>query len=164
MLRDAWRAKMDNPAIVDTVAAKLADLAAERDAVVKERESVKGLGETPAPGEALADIKTLADLLAADNSNDMRTRVRSAVRSIVETVYVLAIGSRAREIAAVRLQFRSARHRDYVLLARSASRTTPAQWACESFASAGLPTDADLRDQKQAAKLEALLTRHAARQ
>jgi len=163
-LRAAWRGKMNDPAIVDVVAAKLAELAKEREETVKEREKVKGDVASATSGESLREIVTLADVLSRDNSDETRLKVRAALRSVVETIHVMTVSpSRTRKLAAVRVQFRSGGHRDYVIGTRSATKAAAETWEAESFADAGLPDGADLRDADQAKKLEALLVKHTAK-
>ena len=161
-LIEKWSAQMDNPAIVDTVAAKLAELNVKRRAVENELKEAEYADSVPV-AEAWRECRTLADVLRDNNSIEARTKVRAALQRCIESVTCLIVslkGTRTK-VAAVRVQFRSDVHREYLITARSAcGNRREASWAAESFADAGLP-NADLREPKQAAKLEALLTKHA---
>lgn len=164
-LIEKWSAQMDNPAIVDTVAAKLAELSVKRRGVEKELEEAEYEDSVPM-AEAWRECRTLADVLRDDNSIETRTKVRTALRRCIESVTCLIVslkGTRTK-VAAVRVQFRNGVHRDYLITARSVcGNRREASWAAESFADAGLP-DADLREPKQAAKLGALLVKHISKQ
>jgi DNA invertase Pin-like site-specific DNA recombinase len=163
-LIEKWLAQMDNPAIVDTVAAKLAELNVKRRAVERELEEAEYEDSVPM-AEAWRECRTLADVLRDDNSIEMRTKVRAALRRCIESVtcLIVALKGTRTKVAAVRVQFRSGVHREYLITARSVcGNRREASWAAESFADAGLP-NADLREPKQASKLEVLLTKHAAK-
>jgi DNA invertase Pin-like site-specific DNA recombinase len=165
-LREAWRAKMDDVRIVNTVAAKLVELEGEYREAVEERNTARRELAAPA-ADAIDEVNTLADLLAKDNSAETRLKVRAALRQCIESVTLLnvSVAQKTRH-AAARVQFKGGNHRDYFIVTRSEVGGACAQegtWAAESFATAGLPTDADLRDPKQAKKLEALLVRHTAK-
>ena len=115
--------------------------------------------------EAWGRYRTLADILRDDNAAETRTKVRAAVRRCVESItcLIVPIKGTATRVAAVRVQFRNGFHREYLITARSAcGNRRNASWAAESFADAGLPT-ADLREPKQAKRLEALLVKHTAK-
>ncbi len=150
-----WTAQMDNPAIVDTVAAKLTDLQLRRRKVVEELAEAEREAATPL-AEVWGDYLSLASLLARDNSDDMRSKVRTVLRRCIDSVTCLFVRRGTVRLAAVRVQFRgSEAHRDYLVTARQKSGGTtprPAAWDTRSFADAypgrgGL----DLRDTKQAA-------------
>ena len=113
--------------------------------------------------DAIDEIKTLANLLQRDDSDEMRTKIRAALRAAIETVTCLLVsaGQKTRH-AAVRVQFRSGTHRDYIVTTRSTvggACPQAATWAALSFASAGLPDELDLRKPADAAKIEKLLAR-----
>lgn len=159
-----WSAQMDNAAIVDTVAAKLTELNVKRKVVADELAEAEYEDSVPI-AEAWREYRTLADVLEKDNSSETRAKVRAALRRCIESVTCLIVsvqGTRTK-VAAVRVQFRSGAHREYLITARSAcGNRREASWAAESFADAGLP-DADLREPKQAAQLASLLVKHTAK-
>ncbi|HJZ56807.1 MAG TPA: recombinase family protein, partial [Gemmataceae bacterium] len=157
-----WRQKMDNLAIVDTVAAKLEELNGRiaelrKDLAEAEREA----GSTLA--EAWGEFGTLAELLSQDTSDALREKVRSALRRAVESVTCLFLGRGRIRLAAVRVQFRTGRHRDYVIAYKPgySNRTTkrPGRMEVRSFAEAGLPDKLDLRKPADVKHVEAMLGR-----
>lgn len=157
----AWEAKMDDIAIVNAVAAKLAALGAEKKRVAEEH--AEALREASSPiGAAWKDVTTLAGMLAKDDGDDLRLKVRGALRRAIESVACLFMASPAAKftrLAAVRVQFKSGTHRDYLITARAqnAAANRSATWAVASFADAGLPS-LDLRKPEHAARLEKAIT------
>ncbi len=156
-LAKAWEAKMDDPAIIDTVAKKLADLNTRRKAVAAELDAAKQEAASPV-ARAWGEFRTLADLLDAGASDELRVKVRAALRRAVETVTCLFVARGPTRVAAVRVQFRGRDvHRDYFIVSRPAavnqSVKRPATWEVASFSDAGLPP-LDLREQGHAARLE----------
>lgn len=149
-----WTAKMEDPAIVDTVAAKLGELNQKRKAVTAELAQAQREAASPVP-EAWGEFRGLADLLRKDNSDDVRIKVREALRRAVEGVICLFVVRGGVRIAAVRVQFvGSDAHRDYLICHRkrvfNGTVGRDAQTRVVSFSAAdGL----DLRNQNHAAKL-----------
>src|SRR5262249_25841660 len=158
------RAKMDNPATVDIVAAKLAELNTRRKDLAAEladlqRDAASGLAES------WGEFRGLADMMDKDKSDELRIRVRAALRRTIESVTCLFMGDTQHRFGAVRVQFAgSGAHRDYVIaqhvgrLPRGAAREKP---AVMSFAEAGLSDSLDLRKPKDAAALEREIERWA---
>src|SRR5262249_32307915 len=112
-----WMAKMDNPAIVDTVAEKLAELNTRRKGLTADLAEAQREGPSP-PAERWGEGRTLADLLAADPSDELREKVRAALRRAVETIACLFVSGRGNgaRLAAVQVHFRgSGRRRDYLV-------------------------------------------------
>jgi DNA invertase Pin-like site-specific DNA recombinase len=158
-----WTGKMDNPLLVDTVAAKLADLQLRRRKVVEELAEAEHEAATPL-AEVWGDYLSLAALLKRDNSDDMRGKVRTVLRRCIESVTCLFVRRGTVRLAAVQVQFRGTdAHRDYLITARQKSGGTaprPAAWDVRSFADAcpgrgGL----DLRDPKHATAVGAVLAK-----
>jgi DNA invertase Pin-like site-specific DNA recombinase len=149
-LYEKWQAKMDNPAIVDTVAAKLTELDGKRKALADELAAYRPDPATPAD---LDKVKTAARSLAEDDSDRNRMRVRDAVRAAVESIHCLFVGDRRMRFAACRVQFRNSQlHRDYLILRRGLSD--------EPEVRSGLPTGRlDLRQPADAARVKAELDR-----
>lgn len=92
-------------------------------------------------------------------------RVRAGLMQVIEAIHVLIVVPGVTKLAAVQVVFRGGGSRSYIIsyAPQRGSHTSgkPAESNSETFAEAGLPTDADLRDPKQAAKLEALILKHA---
>lgn len=147
-----WTAKMDDPNIVDTVAAKLAELNVRRKAIGTELANLQRESDAP---EAWGEFRSLADLLRKDNSDDLRIRVRAALRRAIDCMTCLFVARGGVRLAAVRVQFAgSVAHRDYLIFYRkrqfNGTVHRPVETKVVSFAAAnGL----DLRNQKDAAKL-----------
>jgi DNA invertase Pin-like site-specific DNA recombinase len=148
-----WRAKMDNPNIVEAVAAKLDEIAVERKRLVAELSEAQVLVANPLSeswGAARAAGKALAD----DDSDEARERYRVAVRRAVDSIHVLFIPGRSIRVAAVQVWFKSGAHRDYLIGYRPARGRLPGETLPpESFASAGLP-ELDFRKAANVARLE----------
>lgn len=158
-----WTAKMDDPAIADTVAAKLAEYSTKLRKVNAELAEAQRAAASPV-GQMWGELRTLADLLREDNSDEMRTRVRAVLRRSIESVTCLFVARGRTRFAAVRVQFAgSAYHRDYLLRHRMAfhHRTKPRPASTEplTFADAVGQVALDLRNPAHAKKLEAVLMR-----
>jgi DNA invertase Pin-like site-specific DNA recombinase len=150
-----WTAKMENLAIVDTVAAKLADLNTQRGKLAAEQAAAQREAASPL-SESWNEFRSLADLLREDTSDELRVKVRAALRRSIESVYCLFAVRGALRIAAAQVWFAGGSHRDYLILHRAATRGAvgdrPARWWVRSLA-ATAPGPLDLRKQKDAAKL-----------
>jgi hypothetical protein len=157
-----WRGKMDDPKIVDTVAEKLGELEGKRKALAEELATARQEASSPL-SESWGTFKSLADLLAADDSPELRERVRSALRRNVETVTCLFVGVGRVRLAAVRVQFRGAdAHRDYLIhwMPPKANKYAqrPGRWHVSSFATAVPQADRlDLRKPAHAERLARML-------
>ena len=109
-----WKAKMNNPAIVDLVAEKLGELNTERKQLVADLENAKREAASPL-SDALDELNTLAGVLAKDNSEETRLKVRAAIRKIVTGVWVLLVKNGKTRLAAVRVMFGTEKARDYLI-------------------------------------------------
>lgn len=91
--------------------------------------------------------------------NETRARLRTVLRRVIDKVVCLFVGRGMTRLAAVRIQFRGDRHRDYVIVHQAAHAPSkrPARSVPLSFAEAGLPDDLDLRERDDAARVEKLL-------
>lgn len=162
-LAKKWRAKMDDPDLVDVVAEKLKELEQEKREVTARLNEARQEGAVPM-SEAVGQFHTVGQQLDKDNSDENRIRCREALRFVVDSVWCLFMPGKGKRLAAVQVWFKSGAHRDYVIMARpgGASRhgPWPAVWAVRSLADAGLPT-IDLRNKKAAEGLERALTKHA---
>jgi hypothetical protein len=156
-----WKAKMDDPRLVDVVAEKLAELGGERKALVADLEGARQEAADPAI-DAWGRFRSLAALLKSDKSDDTRTAVRTALRRAVESVHCLFTGKGRIRLAGVRVQFRGTnQHRDYVIAyspGRSNHRVKREGrlWK-ESAAWVDGPGALDLRKSADAVKVERLL-------
>jgi hypothetical protein len=74
---------------------------------------------------------------------------------VVESVTVLAIADGNPKVRrAVRVQFHSGGHRDYIIVAKAKHGEKPATWWAKSLASAGVAGEIDLRDRADVAEVE----------
>ncbi len=157
-----WEAKMDDPNIVDTVAAKLGELNALRR-VQAEAVAVAQREASSPISEAWGEFRTLADMLAADGSDELRVKVRSALRRSIESVTCLFVGDGRLRRCAARVQFAPGAHRDYIIEVRqryNRQEATPPR-----VASAAWPDgvgELDLRNPEHAALVEGVLSDDAA--
>jgi hypothetical protein len=127
--------------------------------------------------ESWGEAKTLLDLLDAEDvrktrehasgtlhqepdQSDVRTRLRSALRRLVESIWVLVVKRGRDRLAAVQVWFfkeGGKARRDYLIYHRcprgNALHRTPGHWWSRSFADTALPGDLDLRRQTDAARL-----------
>jgi DNA invertase Pin-like site-specific DNA recombinase len=111
----AWEGKMGDLSIIETVAANLRKFKLELDDVNNKIAEANQEAASPT-GEALGSVKTLAELLRKDNSDDLRLKCRAALRRAIASVHCLFVGSMYFRRAAVRIQFRGTdAHRDYVI-------------------------------------------------
>lgn len=157
-LAKAWEAKMDDPDLVDVVAAKLADLNRQRRAAAEDLARAQREAASPL-AESWGEFRSLAELLRQDDSEDLRMRVRSALLRSVESITCLFTGVGRTRVAAVRVDFRgTGRHRDYLIVydpgRSNAAKKGQGRRYTKSFADVSGAGDIDLRDPAQAAKLE----------
>lgn len=115
--------------------------------------------------ETWGELGTLADALdkAADQT-EARLRLRSALRRVVESIYLVVVGRGRTRVAAAQFQIRGGAVRSFVITStppmprggRGSRRVSAASWEVRSFAGpdgGGL----DLSDPAQARKLAAVL-------
>lgn len=154
-----WTAKMDNPAIVDTVAAKLADLNTERKKLAAEQAAAQQEAASPL-AESWGEFRSLADLLKKDRSDDIRMKVRAALRRSIESVYCLFVARGATRVCAAQIWLAGGAHRDYLIMHQWATRGAvikgPGKWWAKSLAEVA-PGGLDLRRPANAHKLEKAL-------
>jgi hypothetical protein len=100
-----WTAKMDNPAIVDAVAAKLAELNTKRRALAEQLADAQREAASPL-AESWGEFRSLADLLRKDGSDTLRMKVKAALRRSIERAYCLFFGPKRCRLAVVQVQFR----------------------------------------------------------
>jgi DNA invertase Pin-like site-specific DNA recombinase len=113
--------------------------------------------------EAWGEAKSLLEVLdAAPDPRDARLRLRSAVRKIIDSIWLLVVPRGRDRFCAVQLWFQgSDRQRSYLIFHRppwSDGRVVrPASWKPLSFADVAAPADLDLRNRSAARQLEAYL-------
>jgi DNA invertase Pin-like site-specific DNA recombinase len=114
--------------------------------------------------ESWGECQTLVDALEhAPDKDDARLRLRSALRQIVNCIYLLVVRRGKDRVAAVQIHFAGGKkHRDYLIYHRPArgngKARIEAKMAVRAFADVLAPDDRDLRDRKDAADLEQILT------
>jgi DNA invertase Pin-like site-specific DNA recombinase len=104
----------------------------------------------------------LASLDASPDPHDARLRLRSALRRIIDEVWLLVVARGSARLCAVQAFFAGGEHRrDYLILHRppkaNASARTEGRWHAWSLASVVKGGGPDLRDRESARKLEAIL-------
>jgi DNA invertase Pin-like site-specific DNA recombinase len=113
--------------------------------------------------EAWGQAKSLIETLdKAPDPDEARTRLRAAIRRIVDSIWMLVVPRGAARLAAVQIWFADGKHhRDYFILHRKANggavESRPAQWWARSLADVVKPGALDLRKRADAARLEKLL-------
>jgi DNA invertase Pin-like site-specific DNA recombinase len=156
-----WQEKMDDEELVELVSAKLKQLAARQKAAAEDLETARQEAASPL-ADSWGDFKSLAELLADDNSDAVRGRVQAALRRTVDSVWVLITKGRPR-VCAVQVWFKGepARHRDYLILHVPPSANRHARregrWQVWSFAETDVPTGLDLRRRAHAERLAKVL-------
>ena len=150
-------AKADDPTVFLDL---LETYAADRKTIIARLEQAKAEAVSPA-GDILGECSSLAEMLASadegEERDELRRRVKASLRRLVDGIWLLvATPKKKARVAAARVQFRGQdRHRDYAIWWQDA------EWSVRSLADAGLPISIDLRDPKQAARLEAAIARAA---
>jgi DNA invertase Pin-like site-specific DNA recombinase len=157
-----WTAKMDDPATVDIVATKLAELNGRRKRLAENLADAQRDAASPL-SESWGEFRTLAELLKSDPSDELRAKVRTALRRSIESVHCLFTPPAGDvRLAAVRVQFRgSALHRDYVIGYSTGQANAGVKRASKPWSEAAAwqdgPGELDLRDPKNVPKVEKML-------
>jgi DNA invertase Pin-like site-specific DNA recombinase len=153
-----WRAKMDRVDLIDTITDKLNELEGRRKAQAAELAAAQQEAASPL-AESWGEFRSLAGMLAADPKDELRERVRNALRRAIESIYCLFIASPGRpRLAAVQVWFRQpGQHRDYLVVHDvPAGYRRPGRWSARSFAAPGAE-GLDLRRRDHAKRLEKVL-------
>jgi hypothetical protein len=100
--------------------------------------------------------------LASNPGDEVRERVRAALRRVVESIHCLFTSVGRFRLAAVRVQFRvGGSHRDYLIISEpvraNASAWRPGRWWVRSFAESGAPAGLDLTKPAHAKRLTRFL-------
>jgi DNA invertase Pin-like site-specific DNA recombinase len=109
-----WMGKMENPDTVDIVEEKLAEFNGKRKALAHRLNEAQREAASPL-SDSWGEFRSLAELLAKNKSDDIRLKVRTALRRSIESVHCLFAGLGRARLAAVRIQFRSGTNRDYII-------------------------------------------------
>lgn len=112
--------------------------------------------------EVWGQFCTLTEAIeAAPDPIDARLRLRSALRRVVDSIWILVIARGHDRLCAVQVWFTEDGHRDYIILHRplksNGKKTTPGSWLAGSLADVCAPDNLDLRRREDAAALEQLL-------
>jgi len=114
--------------------------------------------------ECWGEAKSLLGALdSAADANDARLRLRSALRRIVESIWMLVVPRGANRLAAVQIWFvDGSRCRDYLILHRPAksngkTQRIESEWSVRSLADIAKADKLDLRKRDHAARLEKAL-------
>ena len=145
---------MDSNGFSPTIGKRIADLEKHKEELAGRLADARHRSSHPL-SESWGEAQSLADTLAAaPDPRDARLRLRSALRRVLSSAWVLIVPRGAARLAAVQLWFaESKKHRDYLIYYRPP--TAKEKYVCDvrSFASFGAPTY-DLRRPDHAAMLE----------
>ncbi len=110
-----WTDKMDDPAIVDAVAAKLAELNGKRRALAEALANAQREAASPL-AESWGEFRSLAEMLEKDPSDELRMKVRSALRRSIESIHCVFVRRKDVQVAGAQVRFVGfERTRDYVI-------------------------------------------------
>ncbi len=117
---------------------------------------------------SLGDCHSLIDVFEKKDSDATRARLRAAIRRVVSRVVCLFVARGRSRLGAVQVWFKDTeRHRDYLIAYTqgrgNAQKKTPAEWWVRSFADIATPGEFDLRNRRDATKLERALERAMAK-
>jgi hypothetical protein len=110
-----WTAKMDNPAIADLVADKLAEYRTRQRELTEQLAEAQRAASSP-PSEAWGEMRSLVEVLReAPDQEEARQRLRAALRRVIEGVYCLFAGRGTVRVAAVEVWFTNGKRRCFFL-------------------------------------------------
>jgi DNA invertase Pin-like site-specific DNA recombinase len=147
-----------------TIGKRITEL--ERRKKELETQLVDARARTAVPvDQAWSDYRSLVDLLEkAPDERDARTRMRAALRRIVDSIWLLVVGRGWIRIAVVQVYFKGGARRSYLIVhqaVRSNGRalqegfTFVQSWAQSPTDGIGLECEPDLRNPADVARLEA---------
>jgi hypothetical protein len=115
----------DDPKLLRSLKPTLLRLEAEYEQLAGELANAQREAASPL-AEAWGEFRTVAQV-AKGAPDDVRQRCRSAIRRLLDGVTVVFTGGKMVRKAAVRVQFRSGLHRDYLIVyqARNGTRKNP---------------------------------------
>jgi DNA invertase Pin-like site-specific DNA recombinase len=148
---------------IPAIAAALRTLEGDKQEVEAELEAARALGVRPL-SEAWGEAKSLSEALtSAPDPRDARLRLRSALRRIVEGMWLVIVPRKRNRLCAVQMVFRgTGRTRSYLIYYQAPrgnqhAETKPGSWWVRSLSSVAKPGDLDLRKPAHAQRLEAAL-------
>jgi DNA invertase Pin-like site-specific DNA recombinase len=110
-------------------------------------------------GESWGQFRSLVDVLAsAPDPQDVRVRLRAALRRMLAGIWCLFVARGAQRLAAVQVWFQGDGHRDYLILHQPATggfqKKRPSSWRAWSLAEVTKAGDVDLRQAKYVREVE----------
>jgi DNA invertase Pin-like site-specific DNA recombinase len=152
----ALGADMDAHGESPTLMKRVRDKEAELRVVLEQLAEARQKAAHPL-SETWGEFGSLADALAnAPDPEDARLRLRSCLRRMVDSIWLLVVPRGTTRLAAVQVWFAGGkRHRDYLILHRAAGNRRPGGSWARSFADAAVPGTLDLRRREDARALEA---------
>jgi DNA invertase Pin-like site-specific DNA recombinase len=159
----ALNADMDEHGESPTLMKRVRDKEAEQRRLGAELAEAQRRAANPLSA-SWGEAQSLADALdRAPDQEEARLRLRSALRRIVDSIWLLVVPRGLARICAVQVWFVGGqRHRDYLILHRQAqgggrAATRAGGWWARALASIIQHGDLDLRDRAAAASLEKVL-------
>lgn len=159
-LREFEREIDDNPALLKRFKDTLLRLESECASLASQLAAAQREAASPL-AEVWGEVRNLTDLVRS-GGDDIRQRCRNAIRRALDSVTCVFAGGKMERLAAVRVQFRSGLHRDYLIgyLPRNKQRKSPPPPVICTPPQAWTEThgELDLRDPAHAAVVERLLS------
>jgi DNA invertase Pin-like site-specific DNA recombinase len=145
------KAKLLDDGDVSSLADVLRSLDAKRKAIAEDLAEAKRAAASPLDAAWSESGSLLAALDNAPDQEEIRVRLRAAMRRTVENIWCLFVAKGSIRLAAVQVHFAGGARRHYLIL----HKTRPQDWAVLSFADAGLDgkVDLDLSKRKDAAAM-----------
>jgi hypothetical protein len=147
---------------VAAVVRKLRELEGRKHDVVEKLTAARAKAAHPL-SESWGECQSLVDTLDnAGDDEDVRVRLRAALRRIVESIYLIIVSRGYARLVAAQMWFTGGKHRDYLIVYRRPKANQWAKqkesWLVRSLTSADVDiADLDLRNRKDAAALEQVL-------
>jgi DNA invertase Pin-like site-specific DNA recombinase len=136
------------------------DLARQRKQIVAELEKAKAESASR-EGDTLGETQSLVKLMddaQGEERDQLRRKVRAALRRLVESAWVVIVPRGRTRLVALQLWFTGGKkRRDYLFAARPGTKKTPGHWDAYTLASVIDRDDLDLLDRSYAEALEAEL-------
>ncbi|MCE9565692.1 MAG: recombinase family protein [Planctomycetes bacterium] len=135
-LKAAWEKKMDDEDIVDTVAAKLAGINLTLRGLHEELAAAQRDAANPV-AEAWGEARTLMGLMMKDPSDEMRTKVKAALRRSISGIRCVFMGLDKQRMAYVVVGFKSGATQTYFAEYLHAYKGTNGTLNCVSIRDSG---------------------------
>ena len=133
----------------------LRDREAAEEEIGKDLQDELARSAKPA-SRAWKELPGLAELVqSADDPDEVRLRLRSLLRRLVEDVRVLMVRRGSWQLLAAQVFFVGGARRQYLIANQSAGNCRKGGWYAKALAEAISPTDLDLRQDAHAAELAA---------